>query len=116
MIDLDENLALDGTGDLAVVEGAEQLQSHIKARLLHVLGEDFFGVSLGVPWFDGGIFDLGTSYEQKAGILKSVVARTPGVVSVLEFSFGVARRERRALVEYRVRTVYNGIMEGEVLA
>jgi hypothetical protein len=113
MIDIAESFGLDARGDLTVVENAEAVRSHIAARLRHILGEDYYAQEVGVPWFSG-MFSPATSYEQKAGILRSVVAKTPGVTAIINFTFGIDPVDRRAVVEYSARTIYDEVIIDEV--
>ena len=105
MLDIREDFGLTDTGDIAVVEGAEQVRSHVAARLRHILGEDYFDQAVGVPWFSG-MFSTATSYEQKAAILRSTIAKTPGVLEVVAFEFGVDPVEKLAIVNYSARTIF----------
>lgn len=113
MIDIDQEFDLNASGDLAVVENAAAVRSHIAARLRHILGECYYAQSVGVPWFSG-MFTPATSYEQKAGILRSVVAKTPGVTAIVNFTFGIDPVDRRAVVEYSARTIFDEPISDEV--
>lgn len=107
------DLSLSDNGDIRTIDEGDQVVSHVNARLAMVLGEDYFDTTKGIPWFDA-MFTPATSYEQKAAILRQTILRTPEVLRLISFSYGVEPGSRRAVVEYQAETVYSVSISGEV--
>lgn len=48
---LEHDFQLDENGNLATVEGVEEVRDRVTARMMFVRGEDPFDLRQGVPWF-----------------------------------------------------------------
>lgn len=116
MIDLawDEDIFLDESGDLDVVEEGAQVASHVIARLKTILGENYYNTGIGLPWGEGMYTPL-TTYDQKAAMIRSTILKTPGVTDLISFSFGVDTENRIMSVEFRIKTEYNTEETGDIL-
>ena len=116
MIDLSfENgdLALSDDNDIDTINDADQVVSHVNARLKMVLGEDYYDTTKGVPWFDA-MYSVQTTYEQKSAILRQTIIRTPEVSRLVRFVYGVDPVQRLAVVEYQAETIYSTSISAEV--
>jgi len=98
--------------DLLLIRDAPEVAQAVKIRLRFILGEWAFAFWLGVDLY-GNLFNPATSIEQKEAELKNTILNTPGVESLLDFTFGVDPVERKAIVTYRADTIYEPI-EDEV--
>jgi len=107
------DLSLTDNKDIATVSDADQVVSHVNARLKMVLGEDYYDTTKGVPWFDAMYTPL-TTYEQKSTILRQTIIRTPEVSRLVRFTYGIDPVLRRALVEYQGETIYGTSVSEEV--
>jgi hypothetical protein len=116
MIDLSfENgdLSLTDNGDIATISDGDQVVSHVRARLSMVLGEDYYDTTKGVPWYTT-MYNISTSYDQKAAILRQVIQRTPGVRRLVRFTYGIDQAQRLAVVEYQAETIFSESISDEV--
>jgi len=109
-LDIDYNLSMKN-GDLELIIDGPEVAQNAGIRLLFIEGENFFNFLIGVPWYDA-MFDMTTSYEQKAKILKDTIRKTPGVNQILRFEFGLNPDDHLATVEFTADTVYGEITAG----
>ena len=99
--------------DFALVEKSPAVGQRIKIRLLTILAEFKWNFLIGVDWF-GDIFSTTTSYNQKNGILRKVIARTAGVDTLKTFKFGVDRKNRTARLVFVANTIYDDTVSGYI--
>jgi hypothetical protein len=95
-------------GDLALLsnrmqlcEGATQLKQALLARLRVFKGEWFLDLESGTPYFER-VLGKNNNPGGAEGALKEVITQTPGVRSLLEFSFDVDSRTRVAAMSFTV--------------
>lgn len=96
------DLALDATGNLAVVTNAHAVGQHIRQCLMTYRGEWFLNPATGVPWLDqvmGRRFDPALA----EAVLKAAVYRVDGVREIT--SFGIGFQMDRRNLDYRNITV-----------
>lgn len=81
-IKLNNDLDIDiSTGDLVFVEGTEAIAQHLRIRLGFFLGEWMLDRRLGVPYFQH-VLIKNPKTSVVRGILRKVILRTPGVLTV----------------------------------
>ena len=82
------------SGDIQIVDGANAVAQHVRIRLRTLFGEWFLDRRIGVPYFQRILIkNPGTNVVNR--ILRQVVAETPGIVELREFTTeyeGVPRR------------------------
>lgn len=107
---------LDENGDI-VTRGVmwnydkEAVAQNISTRLKLFLGEYFRDITDGVPWFEKengteGILGKGYSLAEVESILKNRIARTDGVLKLLEFKIDFNATTRKMIVSAFVLTNY----------
>ncbi len=74
------------TGNLRLIDGAEEIGQKIGVRLRFFLGEWFADTRLGADHF-GITFRKGVSEIERRLLFQKIVAETPGVKSLLSFNF-----------------------------
>jgi hypothetical protein len=79
------DLALDDTGDVATVTGADAIAQHIRVRLGFVRGEWFLNTREGVPYFEE-IWVKGADLARVKRVLLDAIVKTPGVVACPVFA------------------------------
>lgn len=72
-------------GDLNIVDGVDAIAQHVRIRLRTFLGEWFLDQRIGVPYYQQ-ILVKNPATNTVRRILQEVVATTPGIVSVDDFS------------------------------
>lgn len=101
------DLYLDTSGNLAVVEDAHAVGQHVRQRLMTFEGEWFLDIKAGVPWLDQL---LGKAYDPALAesVVKAEIRNTDGVTDITSFSVRF-RREMRNLDIHSVEvlTVYD---------
>lgn len=110
------SLALDATsGDLALasgrltlVEGAAAIAQRLDGRLSLWAGDWFADTSVGVPFLS--FLGVKGAAPLAEAALRRAVASCPGVASIEAFTFA-ASADRRAVVDFRVRTVTGEIID-----
>lgn len=113
------DLALDGDGDLSIVDGTLQtvdgdahLSQFLRIRLLTFLGEWFLDQRIGVPYFrDVLVKDPNPTVLR--GVFRRVIANTPGVVQILAFSTSLESTTRQLSVAWEVLTDTGSIVAGD---
>lgn len=75
-------------GELTWVMGAEAVAQDVTMRLRTFLGESVYDASAGVPYLQV-IFEKQTQTFSVESILRSQILATPGVLSILSFTFEV---------------------------
>ena len=108
-----EDLVVEN-GDIATVSDGEEIEQTVRFRLRRIAGEWVFDYTLGIDWV-GDMLGVGTSLEQKEGILKSTILGTEGVISLSSFSFSVDRVLKVALVVYEANTIHGPITSEVIL-
>lgn len=111
-IKLDANGDLDITGDtLTLTEGADAVRQHVQIRLKFFLGEWFLDRRIGVAWFET-IFQKGVPLSLVRAILRKVIIRTPGIVSIVSFDLTVDPVTRKLQGSFEAR-LEDGIVDGD---
>lgn len=96
------------TGDIQIVDGAEAVAQHVRIRLRFLFGEWFLDRRLGVPYFQSILIkNPGTNVVRR--ILRQVVAETPGVEELREFTTTYDGLTRALTVRFQ------GVASGEDL-
>lgn len=99
--------------DFQLVTKSPAVGQRIKIRLLTVFAEFKWNYLIGVDWF-GKIFSTTTTYTEKNGILRKVIARTTGVDTLRTFKFGVDRKNRTARLVFVANTIYDDTVQGYI--
>lgn len=88
------DLYLESSGDLAVVEDAHAVGQHVRQRLKTFRGEWFLDTTAGVPWLDQ---ILGKAYDPALAeaVVKAEILNTHSVVEITTFSVAFERGVRR---------------------
>lgn len=103
----DNGWAIEG-GNLAFVEGQEEIAQIVKLRLQSFFGEWFLDTTRGVPYFT-------TIYEKKVdpstidNTFIGVITSTPGIISLIEYDSILDTRLRTLTITFKARTV-NGVI------
>jgi hypothetical protein len=103
----DGDLALTGNR-LALVEGQQQIRQALLGRLRVFQGEWFLDVDAGTPWFQR-ILGKNLNPRGAEAALKAVIAETPGVTRLVQFSFNVDPATRQAQVAFEVGTDFGNV-------
>jgi len=91
-------------GDIQTVsDGAEVAQSW-KIRMYWLLGEWYYNLALGMPWFSK-IFNLTSTPVAKRQIIMDCTLGTPGVRAITKFEQTTA--DRVGTLEIEIETEYN---------
>ncbi|MBW2672060.1 MAG: hypothetical protein JRD89_01425 [Deltaproteobacteria bacterium] len=93
LLDADGDISLTDSGDFELVTDAEAVGQHLQMRLLTFLGEWFLDKNVGVPYFQK-IFGKKAKFATTRSILRAVVATTPGIKTIEEFTFDSDRVAR----------------------
>jgi len=94
------------TEDLQLVDGIDAIAQHLRIRLRFFLGEWFLDTRIGVPYYRDILVKVANENIIRE-TLRQVVGKTPGVLSIEEFTFtfGDAERQARVLrLDFLVKT------------
>jgi len=104
------DLFLDASGNLAVVQGAQAVGQHCRQRLKTFAGEWFLDTSAGVPWIDE-IFQKKYDPIMAEAIIKEQIFDTSGVTGIEDFNVSLDSVTRNLLVKrIKVQTIYEGVV------
>ena len=109
---LDENhdLYFDGR-DLGLVKEGSQVAQKAKIKLLFVLSEWIYDITLGVDWWNE-MFNTDVPIARKKQTLVDVLASTTGINKILEMKFAVDGENNGALIEFTANTIYSTEVRG----
>ncbi len=100
----------DENGDLTInnnqlelTDGIQEVLQLIRNNLRFLLGEEPLAPDKGVPYIQQ-ILQKGTPISISSAIIRKVIADTPGVIEVVEFSFSVPASTRKAMVTFTARS------------
>lgn len=96
------DLVMDGN-DLAMVDSTDAIQQHIIQRLSTFFGEWFLDTTIGVDYFNQ-ILVKNPDQAKIDAIFLSVIAKTPGVVAVLDYGFQPDFVTRILEITFKVQT------------
>lgn len=101
----DEELKLDGKGNLLVLTGIEGLKEKVLSRLQLWKGSWFLDITAGVPYLQEilGVFAV-DKCRLVRGIIGNEILKEPDVISIVESS--CAEGERDVAVVFKLKTVY----------
>ena len=112
--------ALDGNNDIfirngsfATVTDGSQVLQHVRTRLLFYLGEWFADNRAGTPWFEE-VFIKPFNVANTENVIKSRIANTPDLQSIIEFSMAVPNpADRQLIVSFSAETTFGVIDSSE---
>jgi len=104
LIGIIEN-SFTGTWDDSDVSEVEQVAQNITIRLKLIYGEWFLNTQLGVPWFDK-VFVKNPDLSAIDIIIKSVIAETPEVTGIIQYSSSINRALRKLVISFQATTIY----------
>ncbi|QIG73263.1 baseplate assembly protein W [Rhizobium phage RHph_N17] len=100
------DLFLDGSKSLAIVEDAEAVGQHVRQRLMTFHGEWFLDTEAGVKWLTQ---IMGRAYDPALAeaVVKAEVLDTDGVTGIEGFDIGYVRDLRKLDIKgIQVSTIY----------
>lgn len=94
------DIEIDETGNLVMVEDAEAVAQHARQRLSFFKGEWFLDETVGLDWF-GVLGTTATSTNRAIGeaLVKECILETTGVTGIAEISTATDRASRGLVVE-----------------
>jgi len=94
------DVEIDESGNLVMVEDAEAVGQHARQRLSFFEGEWFLDETVGLDWF-GVLGTTATSTNRAIGeaVVKECILETPGVTGISEISTVTDRSSRGLVVE-----------------
>ena len=100
-----QDLHLDARGDLAVVEGIEDVRQRVHQRLRFFLGEWFLDVADGIPYREE-VFTRPISAGLAAALVTDQISAVPGVTAVKSVDASLDALRRRFTYTAVVTTPY----------
>lgn len=88
----------------------ESILQHIRIRLRTFLGEWFLDQRVGIPYFEE-VFIKNPSSNVVKSLIRRVLLRTPGVVTVSSVDFDIDSVTRKATIDFKVRIESGTILE-----
>lgn len=95
-------------GNLAFIEGQEEIAQIVKLRLQSFYGEWFLDTTRGVPYFTT-IFEKGVDPATIDNVFIETIINVPGIISLIEYDSILDTRTRRLTINFKARTV-NGVL------
>ena len=100
-----QDLRLDGRGNLAVVDGLEDVRQRVVMRLKFLFGEWYQNIGLGMP-YRSEIFTRPITIGLAESIISNAIRRVPGVTGVAQVRVSIEPVTRRLSYMVRVQTPY----------
>lgn len=101
----DGRIALDATGDLIWLMGAERVRQQIEFRLSLWRGTWFLDENFGTPYLQQ-ILGKALSLDAVIAAFRSEIMAVNGVLSITRFDYQFDRRERRLSIDLECSTDY----------
>ena len=92
------DIALDASGNLAMVYDAEAVGQHARQRLMFFKGEYFLDTNVGVDWLGNVLGAQPRAVAIAEAMAKQVILNTPGITGLAEFEIEFDRVDRGAIV------------------
>lgn len=106
------DLALDDSGDLIWIEGAEAIAQHVRIRLRFVRGEWFLNQDEGFPFFETVLVHH-PSTPAITEAYRRAIAETPGIASVEKCVVTIDRQARTVTVDAEATTTDGTTLTGD---
>ena len=92
-VDDNQELVLDATGQLVLVENQEETEQFLEQKLRTFRGEWFLNVNIGIPYFDEILVKRPNPTIIEALLTDEILA-TPGILEILEFELDLDKATR----------------------
>lgn len=96
------DLELEG-GDLAITEGKDAIEQHIRSNLRAFKGEWFLNLDVGIPYYQE-VFRKHQSPVVVDAIFKDAILKSTGVIELTEFDIKFDTETRKLIMNFSVIT------------